>query len=109
MPDVEKRPKLKKIDGVWHVKTINRLIPHSNWEQAALTAKLEAAKPPMEIITLAQPDPLAIALDTAVEEYFHLTAFVDHETAVDVLRSKHDLEVEQIEQAVAQDSEVKAG
>lgn len=102
MPAVTNRPKLKKIGGVWHVKTINRLIPHSNWDQAALTAKLEAAKPLREIIAPPQPDSLAIALDAAAEEYFHLTAFVAHETAIDVLSEKHDLHAGLIEAAVAE-------
>lgn len=105
MPDVGIKPTLTKIGGVWHTKTANRLIPHSNWDEAALTAKLEAAKPLIEIISAASPDPLAIALDAAAEEYFHLTAYVDHETAVDVLSSKHDLDAEQIEEVVAQDIE----
>ena len=59
----------------------------------------------IDAATPAQPDPLAIALDSAAEEYFHLTAYVDHETAVDILSSKHDLDAEQIEEAVAQDIE----
>ena len=105
MPDVDNKPTLTKIGGVWHTKTNNRLIPHANWDEAALTAKLEAAKPLIETISAASPDPLAIALDSAAEEYFHLTAYVDHETAVDILSSKHDLDVEQIEAVVAQDIE----
>ena len=105
MPDVRIKPTLTKIGGVWHTKTANRLIPHSNWDEAALTAKLEADKPLIEIVAPAQPDPVSIALDAASEEYFHLTAYVDHETAVDILRSKHDLDAEQIEEAVAQDIE----
>lgn len=105
MPDVEHKPTLTQIGGVWHTKTANRLIPHANWDEAALTAKLEAAKPLIEIISAASPDPLTIALDAAAEEYFHLTAYVDHETAVDVLSSKHDLDAEQIEEVVAQDIE----
>lgn len=102
MPAVTNRPKLKKIGGVWHVKTINRLIPHSNWDEAARTARIEAAKPLREIITPPQPDPLALALDVAAEEYFHLTAFVDHETAIDVLCEKHELHAGLIEAAVAE-------
>ena len=105
MPDVGSKPTLTQIGGVWHTKTNNRLIPHANWDEAALTAKLEAAKPLVETISAASPDPLAIALDVAAEEYFHLTAYVDHETAIDVLRSKYDLDAEQIEEAVAQDIE----
>lgn len=105
MPDVEIKPTLTKIGGVWHTKTANRLIPHANWDEAALTAKLEAAKPLIETISASSPDPVAIALDAAAEEYFHLTAYVDHETAVDVLSSKHDLDAEQIEEVVAQDIE----
>lgn len=105
MPDVGIKPTLTKIGGVWHTKTANRLIPHANWDEAALTAKLEADKPQIETISAASPDPLAIALDAAAEEYFHLTAYVDHETAVDVLSRKHDLDAEQIEEAVAQDIE----
>lgn len=105
MPAVNSKPTLTKIGGVWHTKTTNRLIPHANWDEAALTAKLEADKPPIDAAAPAQPDPLAIALDAASEEYFHLTAYVDHETAVDILRSKHDLDAEQIEEAVAQDIE----
>lgn len=105
MPDVDNKPTLTKIGGVWHTKTTNRLIPHANWDEAALTARLEAAKPVIDAATPAQPDPLAIALDAAAEEYFHLTAYVDHETAVDILSSKHDLDAEQIEEAVAQDIE----
>ena len=105
MPPVDSKPTLAKLGGVWHTKTVNRLIPHANWDEAALTAKLEAAKPLIEIISAASPDPLAIALDAAAEEYFHLTAYVDHETAVDILSSKHDLDAEQIEEAVAQDIE----
>lgn len=109
MPDVNSKPKLTKIGGVWHVRTVNRLIPHANWDEAVRTAKLEAAKPPMEIIAPTQPNLLAITLNAAVEEYFHLTVYVDHETAVDVLRGKYDLSVKQIEEAVAQDLEAKAG
>ena len=105
MPDVGIKPTLTKIGGVWHTKTANRLIPHSNWDEAALTAKLEADKPLIDAAVPAQHDPLAIALDAAAEEYFHLTAYVDHETAVDVLSSKHDLDAEQIEEVVAQDIE----
>ena len=105
MPPVDSKPTLAKLGGVWHTKTVNRLIPHANWDEAALTAKLEAAKPQIETISAASPDPLAIALDAAAEEYFHLTAYVDHETAVDILSSKHDLDAEQIEEAVAQDIE----
>lgn len=105
MPDVEIKPTLTKIGGVWHTKTANRLIPHANWDEAALTAKLEVAKPLIDAAAPAQHDPLAIALDAAAEEYFHLTAYVDHETAVDVLSSKHDLDAEQIEEVVAQDIE----
>ena len=105
MPPVDSKPTLAKLGGVWHTKTVNRLIPHANWDEAALTAKLEAAKPQIETISAASPDPLAIALDAAAEEYFHLTAYVDHETAVDILSSKHDLDVEQIEAVVAQDIE----
>lgn len=105
MPAVNSKPTLTKIGGVWHTKTTNRLIPHANWDEAALTAKLEADKPLIDAAAPAQPDPLAIALDAASEEYFHLTAYVDHETAVDVLRSKYDLDAEQIEEAVAQDIE----
>ena len=105
MPDVDNKPTLTKIGGVWHTKTVNRLIPHANWDEAALTAKLEAEKPLIQATAPAQPDPLAIALDLASEEYFHLTAYVDHETAVDILSSKHDLDVEQIEAVVAQDIE----
>ena len=81
MPDVGIKPTLTQIGGVWHTKTNNRLIPHANWDEAALTAKLEADKPQFETISAASPDPLAIALDAAAEEYFHLTAYVDHETA----------------------------
>lgn len=105
MPDVENKPTLTKIGGVWHTKTNNRLIPHANWDEAALTARLEADKPLIAAAAPAQPDLLAIALDAASEEYFHLTAYVDHETAVDILSSKHDLDAEQIEEAVAQDIE----
>lgn len=103
MPHVESKPTLTKIGGVWHTKTANRLIPHANWDEAALTAKLEAAKPLIETISAASPDPVSIALDAASEEYFHLTAYVDHETAVDILSSKHDLDAEQIEAAVAEE------
>lgn len=106
MPAVKNRPTLTKVDGVWHVKTAYRLIPHSNWDEAAITARVEADKPPIQTLTPAQPDPIPSPLNAAQETYPHLVSYVDHNTAVSLLADKYDFDVNELSQALGMGSTI---